>query len=325
MTALMPEYRAQLYDAAERRARRPVARLGRLWPVAVSTAIVLAVVIAAVAVLSHGHAPSAPARPGPAVSFDRQLLDTFAVLRRPQTAADLRAPLPAFLRVSSSPACLGANSARLPCTLKVDPPLIRTVAVPGSRYEVGIFPVNVQSGAPPLRTLRDVAVTLDGPGVRGAAGTGPWGLTSIRTRGLVVSDYVSAGVNRGVFLVPDGVARVVIGPVHLLDPSISTRFAPTDGATAAVHDNVALFQLNGLTVQNLQLHVGKLGRFFREGSGRGCGITFAIYALPATATVTWFAADGQLVNHFRLTLGVYVGTHHPAPGTTTVNPGCAAR
>jgi hypothetical protein len=72
-----------------------------------------------------------------------------------------------------------------------------------------------------------------------------------------------------------------------------------------------LFQLNGLSVQGLQLNPSRLGGYFYEGSspGRGCRITFAIYALPATATVTWFSPAGRLVNHVRIGFPVYVGRH----------------
>ena len=55
---LLPQYRAQLYAAATHRARRRPATLTRLWPVAVSTAVVIVVAVAAVAMLSYHHRPS---------------------------------------------------------------------------------------------------------------------------------------------------------------------------------------------------------------------------------------------------------------------------
>ncbi len=94
------------------------------------------------------------------------------------------------------------------------------------------------------------------------------------------------------------------------------------GAGAEVHDNVALFQLNGLSVTNLRLKASRLGRFFYQGSGRECQINFAIYALPATAAMTWFAPGGRLVDHVRVNFRVYVGMHHPAPGATVRDPRC---
>jgi hypothetical protein len=322
--SLLPEYRAQLYTAAQRRARRrPVLRLARSWPVAVSTVVAVGVVAVAVAALSHRHAPSAPTSTQPAAST-AQLTGMLGVLRRPQTTADLSGFVPAYLRAPVPRDCITHNP-RLSCTLRVDKPLIRQVVVPGSAYRVGLIPLSI------ARTGAGVAVTLRGPGIydvadgpwRGGA-SGPFGLTAIRTRGALLSAYAAAGIDRGVIVVPDGVARVVIGPVHLLDTAITARFTPTAGATAGVHDNVALFQLSGLTVQNLELRTHALARFFSSGSGHGCRINFAVYALPATAIMTWFGPNGRLVNHVRINLPLYVGTHHPAPGTTTRIPRCAA-
>lgn len=324
---LLPEYRAQLYDAAERRARRPVIRVARSWPLVVSTAVVVGLVVAAVAVLSHRQPSNPPAHSGPA-SVARQLEDVLGVFRRPQTRADLQAPMPGFLRISSNPGCRGANSARWVCTQQVVRPLIRSVAVPGSGYTVGLFPVTARPPASAGPIILGVAATLHGPGIvlsatdppRFGGASAPGGLAEIRKEGLILSAYVSDGINRGAILVPDGVSRVVVGPVHLLDTTVTSRFTPTSGASAVVHDNVALFQLNGLSVKNLQLNSHRLGRYFSRGSspGGGCPINFVVYALPATATVTWFAPDGRLANHIRINFPVYVGRH-----LATANPNCA--
>jgi hypothetical protein len=82
-------------------------------------------------------------------------------------------------------------------------------------------------------------------------------------------------------------------------------------------------QLTGLTEQNLHLNPRALGRYFYQGSGRGCQISFAIYALPATAQMTWLNGVGDAIHRATITLPLYVGTQHPAGGTTTRGPGCA--
>jgi hypothetical protein len=110
--------------------------------------------------------------------------------------------------------------------------------------------------------------------------------------------------------------------IRLLDRSVARRIAPTGGASAAVHDNVALFQLNGLTVQNLELRTHALRRYFTQGSGQPCRLTFAVYRLPAESHVVWLAPNGKVVNHVLIQFPVYVGTHHPAPGSTVPTPGC---
>jgi hypothetical protein len=327
---LLPEYRAQLYRAAERRAGRRAGRratrLTRSWPVAISTVVAVVVVVAAVAVLSHRHAPSTPPRPAPAapaVSAGR-LTSILGVLRRPQTQADRQTWVPGFFDTFASSRCRAANTP-LQCSLRLDRPLIRQVVVPGMGYRVGLLPYSSAG------RIAGVAITLHGPGVYDLA-AGPWtdsttfppGLSALRTRGLLLSAYVSNGVNRGAIVVPDGVARVVLGPVHLLDTTITRRFTPTDGASAVVHDNIAMFQLSGLTVQNLELRTGALRRFFSEGSGRECRLTLAIYRLPAVTHMTWLARDGRMVNHALVQFALYVGTHHPTPGTVPLPPRCGA-
>jgi hypothetical protein len=320
---LLPEYRAQLYQAAERRARRRSLSLPRLWPVAVSTGVAVAVVLVAVAVLSHRHTPSSPTPSAPAASAT-QLTGVLGVLRRPQTEADRKTWVPGFFRTFASAGC-GAASTPLQCSLRLDRPFIRQVAVPGTGYTVGLLPYSS------VGNVAGVAVTLRGPGVDYLA-AGPWsdsttfapGLSALRTRGLMLSAYVAQGINRGVIVVPDGVARVVLGPVRLTDRSLTGRIAPTPGASANVHDNVGLFQLNGLTVQNLELHGPALRRYFTQGSGQPCRLTFAVYRLPAESHMVWLAPDGKVVNHAVIHFPVYVGTHHPPPGSTRLDPQCGA-
>jgi hypothetical protein len=326
---LLPEYRAQLYTAAEHRTRRRIVTLPRLWPVAVSTAFVVAVVLAAVTALSHRHSPSAPTSSGaapstPSTPSASQLTRVLGVLRRPQTAADRQTWVPGFFATFASPGCRAANTP-LQCSLRLDRPLIRQVAVPGSSYRVGLLPYTGDG------KIAGVAVTLRGPGIDYLA-AGPWsdstiippGLSALRTRGLMLSAYTSVGVNRGVIVVPDGVARVLLGPIHLVDRSVTRRITPTAGASAVVHDNVALLQLNGLTVQNLELRPPALRQFFSQGSGGECRLTLAIYRLIAVTHVVWVAPDGRVVNHALIEFPVYVGTHHPAPGTVRLPPACGA-
>lgn len=320
---LLPEYRAQLYSAAEHRARRRTVPFVRVWPVAVSTAVVVLVAVVAVAMLSHRHAVSPPAHSGPAAPAG-SLTDMLGVLRRPQTQADRQTWVPGFFATFASPRCPAASTP-LQCTFRLDRPLIREVDLLGSGYRVGLLPYTSKG------EIAGVAVTLRGPRIDYLA-AGPWsdstvispGLSALRTHGLMLSAYVSDGVNRGVIVVPGGVARVVIGPVRLTDRSVTGRIAPTHGVTATVQQNVALFQLNGLTVQDLGLRSDALRRFFSQGSGTACRLTLAVYRLPAEAHMTWLAPDGKVVNHTLIRFPVYVGTHHPAPGTVPFPRRCGS-
>jgi hypothetical protein len=320
---LLPEYRAQLYTAAQRRARRRTATFTRLWPVTVSTAVVAAVAVAAVVMLSHHRPSSTPVLTSPAAAAG-PLTDMLGVLRRPQTQADRETWVPGFFATFASPGCRRANTP-LQCTVRIDRRLIRQVVVPGSGYEVGLLPYTSKG------QIAGMAVTLRGPGIDYLA-AGPWydsttippGLSALRARGLMLPSYVSEGVNRGAIVVPDGVARVTFGPVRLTDRSVTRRLPPTAGASAVVHDNVALFQLNGLTVQNLQLRSSALRRYFTQGSGPPCQLTFAIYRLPAETHMVWLAPDGKAVGHVLIHFYVYVGTHRPVHGSPVPTKDCGA-
>jgi hypothetical protein len=93
---------------------------------------------------------------------------------------------------------------------------------------------------------------------------------------------------------------------------------------AALAGAVALLQLNGLTVQNLELRQDALRRFFSQGSGTACRLTLAVYRLPAETHMLWLAPDGKVVRHTLIRFSVYVGTHHPAPGTVPLPRQCGS-
>lgn len=343
---LLPEYRAQLHTAAHRRARSRrrqlatrLSRDGRLNRVATAIpamlSVLIAVAIAAVAIvtLSHGHRPS-PAG-APAGSSRNALVQTLGVLRRAQTNADRLAERRrgmggaapgAFF--SNSPSaertlCRGAARHELQqCALRLDKPLVRTVVRDG--YHVAIFPTVVTYAIRQARPGEGILMTLHGPGIY-FAGTSltPTGAQTIRARGLLVSAYAAAGVNRGVMLVPDGVAKVTLDHFRLLAPN-AVSLPQVPPGTSTVSDNVALLQFSRLTEQSLNLNPKSLGRYFSQGSGRRCKTTFAIYALPATAQMTWADASGQTMRHITISLRLYVGTDHPASGTTPRYPRCGA-
>lgn len=75
-------------------------------------------------------------------------------------------------------------------------------------------------------------------------------------------------------------------------------------------------------MRSLHLDPAHLGRFFSKGSGRGCKLSYAVYALPASAQMIWLRLDGSVIRDQTIEFPLYVSTHHPAPGTTTRNPTC---
>ena len=201
------------------------ARPRRAVPALAAVLVAVGVVVAGVAVLRPRSAP-APVGAKRAAAPTRQLIDALGVLRRHQTRADLLIErptgagglLPGYFGFARSAACRGPNPPVLLCSVRLDKPLIRSVSV--RAYRVGIFPAN--STESPRRLSSPgvgVVMALHGPGIY-YADSGPrlTSVATLRRQGLIVSAYVASGVDRGVVLVPDGVARVALGSFRLVDP-----------------------------------------------------------------------------------------------------------
>ena len=130
-----------LQPAARHRIPRP--NIGGVM-VAVSVVAALAIATLAITTLSHRHPGTATGSP-PVSSSRQELLRTLGVLRRPQTRTDLLATrpggeggeLPGIFRVARiRGACRGTHSLLLPCTVRLDTPLVRAVKI-GDGYSGG--------------------------------------------------------------------------------------------------------------------------------------------------------------------------------------------
>lgn len=307
-----------LQPAARRRI--PLPNVGGVMT-AVSVVVTLAIAVVAITTLSHRH-PGRVAGSSAVASSRQQLLRTFGVLRRPQTKTDLLATrpggeggeLPGMFRVAAAGACRGRNSSLLPCTLRLDKPLVRAVKL-GDGYSAAIFPTKIVRSTSQAQRGEGVVIALRGPGLYIITSMTPTSTQALRNHGLLLSDYVASGLDRGVMLVPDGVARIALDHFRLLAPRQASlgQVPPT---TSTVTDNVALLQITGLTEHNLHLNPHTLGRYFHQGSGHECQTTFAVYSLPATAQMTWLSPRHEPILRTTINLRLDVGTHHPAPGTT---------
>ena len=309
-------------------ARRRLLRIN-IGGVMAGVAVLLALGVAVLAITALSHRHSRTGTEGSPVSSSRQqLLQTLGVLRRPQTKTDLLATrsggaggeLPGFLRVASAGLCRERTSSLLPCTLRLDTPLVRAVKV-GDGYRAAVFPVQIARSTIQAQRGEGVVLALRGPGLYIITTMTPSTVQELDDHGLLLSDYVASGVDRGVMLVPDDVAQITLDHFRLLAPRQASldQVPPT---TSAVTDNMALLQITGLTEHNLHLNPPALGPYFHQGSGRGCRITFAVYALPATAEMTWLTSSHTPVRRTTIKFQLDIGTHHPAPRTTTWGPGC---
>jgi len=240
------------------RGRRPRHHLGSAVLGAVAVLVALAVAIVGLTTVGHRTLP-ASARPG-AIPGRSELIDILAVLRRPQTKADLDPQLLAMLRRTS-------HSGRLFPPGIPDLPLIRLATTTPWGEKVFLVPLKPPSAsavrevarkfpgyrAPSLARQRDqetLAVFTINPG-----GTG--GSTCCDTAADIKSLHGGAGTEgyrplhgsgytRLFTIVPDGVAKIV----YVL-PRQGSRIGPgtpiykhTLTATAVVHGNVATVQIN---------------------------------------------------------------------------------
>jgi hypothetical protein len=156
----------------------------------------------------------------------------------------------------------------LPCILRLDTPLVRAVKI-GDGYRAAVFPTKIERSTSQAQRGEGVVIALRGPGLHIITSMTPTSLQVLRNRGLLLSAYVVSGVDRGVMLVPDGVAQITLDHFRLLAPRTASlgQVPPT---TSTVTDNVALLQITGLTEHNLHLNPDTLGRYFHQGSGHGC-------------------------------------------------------
>ncbi len=269
---LIPEIEASLLSAVRARQRASRRRLVAA-PVATVALVSLAVVVALGAlVLLSGQHHATPTSPGAAheATSRRQLLDTLAVLRRPQAHPGITAS-----RLRSLVARRGT----------LDGPLVRTVTVPSLRERVALLPLSSTAGAQGPNAER-LAVSFLGP-TRGAQApvSEAIGVRQLRTHGI--SAVSAPTVNDHVLVVPDGVVRVTINRVTV-NGGRRLELAPhrLGGRTAAVHDNVAGFALGPLIAEN---------------PGRA-----SLLGFPALAQTTWFGADGRVVSRPTVNLIVWV-------------------
>ena len=340
--SLLPEFRDQLQTAARQRASnrryriasapllsaRPPSVAAKL-PVLVSVLVAVIVALVAIAALNHRHSTRVAGSP---TSSREQLIQTLGVLRRPQTSADRRiarprgdgGAAPGYLGLSSSKVCRRPNRLGLPlCAVKLDTPLLRTMTI--DNYKVGIFPTISRASIRFAQRGEGIVITLQGPGIYLAnSGPQPTGVEALRRQGVIVSGYVASGIDRGAIVVPDGVAAVTIGHFQLAT-SAAHRLKGIAVTSSPVRNNVALFQLTGVTEGNLHLSAADLAHHSAyQASGSRCQISLAIYGLPAMADIAWSNPDGKIIRRVAVRLRLYIGVRHPPRQAVPGIPGCSA-
>lgn len=271
------------------------------------SAAVVVVVVAIALSLRHGSPSRAPAGPETVQSTRRELIATLGVLRTPQTAAarNQRYDVPVGMvprlykmlaRVRSSlrnprltahaRANLRTEASDIESGLarfgyaRLDPSLVRVVHAPYDET-IGLDPDTQRPTAVARRRVEELGLSLLVPGSL------PTGLIAqpvsvLLAHGLNSFTY-ARHANVGFFLVPDGVAKVTLGPIHLaLGDLVSPTAAPIPATTATVHDNIAAFRLP----------VPSVNPWPSARSGRG-GMSSA----GAYVRETWLGPNGQTIKH----------------------------
>jgi hypothetical protein len=280
---------------------------------------------------SARHAPGSPrSTPLPsAATARRELLAELAVLRTGHPAHLRRQDLPYYLRPLPRSAPKGAYQ---PGQGRLDRPLLRTLRIGG--YQVGLLPITWRP-TPHSKRTEGLALTLRAPATTGIASHIPQptenGIdthsrylftlpapATIRTRGMTLSaprtarirKMVADGITEVLVVVPDGVTSVRLSSFALAGRT-STLGIPT--TVAAVHDNVALMPVPGITFQRLHISAGSLRRqlFFAHINPDTCRTSFATYSLPATTQMVWINASGTTVNTVAASVHLFASTEHP--------------
>jgi hypothetical protein len=271
-----------------------------------SVIIVVAVVVVAVALLGgHNRTGSAPSAHPHGVAPPRaELIRTISVLRRPQTKVDLNPQLQFPIQVAQK------NPQRIKALArwgdpKLDRGLLRVVTVPSLHAQVLIAPTTYQPSTTSRQRSEGITLNVHSPG-NGLTGSGPKPTTVSRFLAHGLSVFVGPHDNRtpGVVLVPDGVARVALGPPQPLrdqTPDRSTAKDISDAIanlhrTSVVHNNLAAFDF---AIPTIAIPQGFSG----------------VFGIEATAPAIWYSASRTVIRRTTTTIDLLVRIRgdHPNP------------
>ncbi len=277
------------------RFRRRLSASAAALPMLIAIGVTVGVTAVALTAFQQSHAPIPTAGAGSSSSSREQLIQTLGVLRRPQTKADRES---LGNRVFDIVQRLARRHRPLPAALKralarwghpePDRPLVRAVNTALVRT-VSIAPTTYQPSLTSSRRAEGLTISIE----NGSTGSGPTptSVATLQAHGLGVFTFAANDTNRGVVIVPDGVARVTLGSFRLTDPPAAINPSEIVSAISVVHENVAAFQLKGLTAT--------------ATSRRQAGL----YGVNAVAQMTWFAANGKLIRHTTTNLSLVVNVH----------------
>jgi hypothetical protein len=313
---IIPQLEHDLSAAADRRlatnlGAKPAARARRRpfgGSAAIAFSVVVVVVVTVIALsLHHGAASGTRTGSGTVQSTRRELIRALGVLSTPQTSAarnprydvpdgmvarfsvnlaHLRSQLRDPKLTSHARATLRAEIADVDRAIasfgyaRVDSSLVRVMHAPYDET-IGLDPISEQVGARSSQRIEELGLSLLVPG-SDPSGLTPQPVSALLAHGLNSFTYARHG-NVGFVVVPNGVAKVILGPIHL---ALGNLVAPTalamPATTAIVRDNIAAFRLPVPTVSPWpSVPPGRSGM---SSSG-------------AYVQETWLGPDGQVIKH----------------------------
>jgi hypothetical protein len=194
-------------------------------PIILSVVSAAAVAVIALVSLHHPAKDDGSSTSSGHVPPRTELIATLGPLRRLQTPADLD---PALLELYLPE--LGSSRSHVPAARYIplaaperelqrwghpalDRSLLRVVNLPAWRAKILIAPMSFQASTTSKQRTEGLNLALKYPGA-GLTGTGPLPATTSTfvVHGLSVFIHAQNETNRGAVLVPDGIARVKLGP-----------------------------------------------------------------------------------------------------------------
>ncbi|MHB1570539.1 MAG: hypothetical protein ACYCXW_04100 [Solirubrobacteraceae bacterium] len=305
----LPDLRESLVKAAARQHPAPASDRGwraALGTVAVAAAVIIALTVVGIAVILLRHGPQQPQAPAKhaavgAVPGRQQLIDTLAVLRRPQTAADR--DFPKFILRPRAPLAGGSPDIPLIRYATTTPWGQRLFFVPFKPLTAAqLARVKRQNPRLPRRFLQQIAHRGETLSVFSSS-SGAGGATAAKIRAFGISETEGAGrafaggstQARLIEVVPDGVSKVQF--VLARQPNGNQYGAKTYAhvlkMTVPVHNNVAAVQVNRECCGNL--------------------------------VMIWYAADGHAIKQIGSLGAANRVTAPPKPGPQTPQSRAAQR
>jgi hypothetical protein len=274
--------------AGSRAAHRPRirGRFGATAAAALSVAVVVVVAGIALTVLKHGRGSVSTATVPAGAASRRELIDTLGILRTPQTKAEreirhvgglIGIPEFPFSRHRPLPTALRDRLA-MEGYPRVDLPLVRVVSAAYDQT-VRIVPITYRPSPRSRRRAEGLGIALEVPGSLDE-GLTPQSVSALRSHGLNLFTY-ARHANVGVILVPDGVAKVTLGPFRAQLETVEPNPAPVPTTTAKVRDNIAAFRL---PVPSIPAWAGITAAHRPRMSSAG-----------AFAHMTWLDANGNVI------------------------------